>query len=233
MMTVVFAFAFFIGFAIESMIGLGGTLIAYSFLLFFIDIKPLIISTIILPIFASFVILFSDIKSISWRVFFVSVVICFLGLPIGLFLFEYLPNQVVLKVLATFLILFGFRNAFFGEILIKGFLGKIIVFISGVVHGLVGTGGPIAIIGMKSQLKTKAQIRATMAIFFITLNVFRIIQLSFYNDIKDFFVYSWVAIPLFLGIMFGNYLHKKISEKQFKLMLSIFFMLAGVLLMFR
>lgn len=60
--------AFFIGFTVESAVGIGGTLIAYSFLLFFIDIKPLMVSTIILPIFASTVILLSDIKNVSWKV---------------------------------------------------------------------------------------------------------------------------------------------------------------------
>ena len=66
-MIALLAFSFFIGFIIESIVGFGGTLIAYSFLLFFFEIKPLIISTIILPIIASIVILFSDAKNISWK----------------------------------------------------------------------------------------------------------------------------------------------------------------------
>lgn len=233
MILALLAFSFFIGFAVESMIGLGGTLISYSFLLFFIDIKTLIVSTIILPIIASAFILLSDIKSISWRVLATYLPICMIGVPIGIWLFEYLPNEVVLKILAIFLILFGFRSAFFGEIIIKGLLGKVVVFVSGILHGLVGTGGPVAIIGMKNALRNKGEIRVTMAVFFIVLNIFRIIQLSFYNEISDFIVNFWVAIPMAVGIFVGHFLHKKIQERQFRVLLSIFFIIAGLLLIIR
>jgi uncharacterized membrane protein YfcA len=233
MMPILLAFSFFIGFLIESMVGLGGTLIAYSFLLFFVDIKSLIISTIILPIIASFMILLSDVKSIPLKMILKNTIICLFGVVLGLLLFNYLSSAIILKVLAVFLIVFGVRSLLFGEIIIKGLLGKLIVFISGIVHGLVGTGGPVAIIGMKDEFKNKAELRVGLALFFILLNIFRIIQLSFSNNVADFFVNVWVALPLIAGILIGNYLHKKISEKAFKKMLSIFFMIAGFLLLFR
>jgi uncharacterized membrane protein YfcA len=233
MMPLFLSFAFFIGFVVEGMIGLGGTLIAYSFLLFFFDVKTLIISTIIIPIFASFVILFTDVKQVRIKVLLINVPICIAGGLLGIALFEYLPGWVILKMLATFLILFGLRSIFFGEIILKGFLGKVIVFISGIVHGLIGTGGPLAIIGMKSEMKTKAEIKATMALFFIILNVIRITQLSITVEWKEFFIYYWLIVPTTLGIFAGHYLHNKISEKQFKTLLSVFFIIAGILLMVR
>lgn len=228
------AFAFFIGFVIESIVGFGGTLIAYSFLLFFFDIKALIISTIILPIIASIFILFSDYKSINWKALLIFTPICLVGIPFGIMLFSFLPSNVILKILATFLILFGFRSAFFGEIVTKGIASKIIVFLSGVIHGLIGTGGPIAIIGMKTDLKTKSSIRASMAVFFLILNIFRITQLYLTGvEPFSFFVNVYIAIPMLAGIWIGHKIHKKISESQFKILLSIFFIIAGVLLFLR
>ena len=233
-MPLLLAFSFFIGFLVEGMVGLGGTLIAYSFLLFFFETKALIISTIILPILASFFILFSDVKNVAWRALFKYMPFCLAGLPIGILLFEYLPDYIVLKTVAIFLILYGVRSAFFGEIVVTGWVGKLIVFISGIIHGLIGTAGPIAIIGMKNSLKNKAEVRASMAVFFIVLNVLRIIQLSFSQaDLSIFIVNIWVVIPLICGILVGYYLHNKITEKQFTFALSIFFMVAGFLLLFR
>ncbi len=227
------AVAFFVGFVIESMIGLGGTLIAYSILLFFIDTKVLIVSTIILPIFASVVILFSDIKNLSVKVWIKNALICLVGMSIGIYLFEYLPDKLILRILSIFLIVFGLRNLFFKEITIGGIVGKVMVFIAGIIQGVIGTGGPVAIIGMKKQLKTKAEVRVTMAMFFLSLNLIRIFQLSFNYKIEDFFVYYWVSLPIFLGIIAGHYLNKRVSEKQFTKVLSVFFIIAGTLLMFR
>lgn len=235
MMFLFLAISFFVGFVIESIVGFGGTLIAYSFLLFFFEIKALIISTIILPIIASIVILISDVKNISFKVLFVFTPICLIGIPVGIFLFDYLSSGAILKILATFLILFGIRNAFFGEIVIKGMFGKLIVFLSGILHGIVGTGGPVAIIGMKSSFRKKEEIRASLAVFFLVLNIFRITQLSLTSEVSlnVFFENIAISIPMILGIFIGHKIHKKISEKQFKMALSIFFIIAGVLLMFR
>ena len=233
-MVALLAFSFFIGFIIESIVGFGGTLIAYSFLLFFFDIKLLIISTIILPIIASAFILLSDFKSINWKILLIFTPICLVGIPFGIMLFNYLSSGIILKILATFLILFGLRSIFFGEIVTHGWISKIIVFISGVIHGLIGTGGPISIIGMKTALKTKASIRASMAVFFLVLNIFRIIQLYLTGiEMKEFFINIYIAIPMILGIVIGHKIHKKITEGQFKIALSVFFIIAGVLLFLR
>lgn len=227
-------FAFFIGFVIEAMVGLGGTLIAYAFLLFFIPAKPLIVSTIILPIIASFVIIImGGYKNINIKALLIYTPICLVAVPIGIFLFEYLPNGVVLKILASFLILFGIRNIFFGELFISGLIGKIIVFISGIVHGLVGTGGPVAAIGMRRAFGSKASFRASLAVFFIVLNIFRLVQLSFTYEVRSFVVNIAACIPMILGIALGDFLHKKISEKLFTKLLSVFFILAGILLFLR
>ena len=149
-------------------------------------------------------------------------------------LISYLSSNVILKILSTFLILFGLRSIFFGEIVTHGWIAKTIVFVSGVIHGLIGTGGPISIIGMKTALKTKSSIRASMAVFFLVLNIFRIIQLYLAGvEIKEFFVNIYIAIPMILGIIIGHKIHKKITEGQFKMTLSIFFIIAGILLFLR
>jgi uncharacterized membrane protein YfcA len=233
MMPFILASAFFIGFIIESMVGLGGTLVAYSILLFFFDVKSLIISTIILPVIASFAILSSDIKSIPLKVVLKNAFICILGVPIGFVLFNYLSGDLILRFLAIFLILFGIRSVFLGEVTINGVLGKLIVFISGIIHGIVGVAGPIAIIGMKDQFKNKSELRAGMAVFFIIINIFRVIQFMFTNPISSLFVNIWVIIPMLFGIALGTYLHKKVSEEVFKKILSIFFIVAGFLLLIK
>jgi uncharacterized membrane protein YfcA len=133
----------------------------------------------------------------------------------------------------VFLILFGLRSLFLGEITINGVLGQIIVFISGIIHGIVGVAGPIAIIGMKDQFKNKAELRAGMAVFFIIINVFRVIQFAITNPISSLFVNIWVIIPLIAGIFVGTYFHKKISEETFRKVLSIFFVIAGFLLILK
>jgi uncharacterized membrane protein YfcA len=233
MIPFILASAFFFGFIIESMVGLGGTLVAYSILLFFFDVKSLIISTIILPVIASFVIISSDIKSIPIKVVLKNAFICLLGVPIGFFLFNHLSGDLILKFLAVFLILFGLRSLFLGEITINGVLGKVIVFISGIIHGIVGVAGPIAIIGMKDQFKNKAELRAGMAVFFIIINIFRVIQFAITQPISSLFVNIWVIIPLIAGIFVGTYFHKRISEETFKKILSIFFVIAGFLLILK
>jgi uncharacterized membrane protein YfcA len=230
----ILAISFFIGFLVESIVGLGGTLIAYSIMLFFYDPKELMISTIFLSFIASFFVLFSEYKSISFNILKRFIPFCLLGIPVGILLFEYLPGYIVIKFLAGFLILFGIRTLFFGDIKAHGLVRYLIVFISGIIHGLIGTGGPVAIIGMKQSFRNKKELRSTMAVFFIILNLCRIIQFGIiYKDVKIMLIYWWVAFPVLIGVLIGYQIHKKISEEKFKSLLAMFFILMGIMLMFR
>lgn len=233
-MIFIISIAFSLGFFIESMIGFGGMLIAAALLLFIMDIKTLILSTIFLSVASSVVILASDTSNISWKVIKKFMLFALAGIPIGVLLFDYLPNQVMVKSMAILLIAFGIRTAFFGDIKVHGVISKIFVFVSGIVHGLIGTGGPIAIIGMKSSFKNKSELRSSMAIFFIILNVIRMVQLGvMHQEFMIFFENTIVIIPLTIAIILGHKMHKKISERYFQKILSIFFIIAGFLLAFR
>jgi len=48
---------------------------------------------------------------------------------------------------------------------------QLLLFLSGIIHGIFGLGGVVAIGTMKNSFAHKSQLRATFAVFFITLNI--------------------------------------------------------------
>lgn len=233
-MIIAISITFFLGFIVESIVGFGGTLLAYAFLLFFFDVKELIITTIILPILASLIIISSDIKNVAFKTLLKFIPLCILGVVFGIWLFEHLKSGIIIKLLASFLVMFGFYNIFFKEIKTGKKTSQILMFVSGIIHGIIGVAGPLFIIAMKSSFKNKSELRSTMAVLFIIINLIRIFQLAtFTKEFDIFFVNVIAIIPMWIGIIIGHKIHKKMTDKSFDKMLSIFFIISGILLFFR
>lgn len=95
------------------------------------------------------------------------------------------------------------------------FLRNKLLFIGGISQGAFGIGGPFVINAIQDEFKNKSELRTTMAVFFTTFNLVRIVQLFLQNQINfDFFgKIWWVIFPIFIAIKLGHKVHLKISEE--------------------
>lgn len=231
MLTSIFTIAAFsLGYFIESIVGFGGTVIAGAILGFFIDIKQLILIALYFGTVCSFYILVSTYKKLNLKVFLKHFPICLAGNLIGVTIFIEFNSQFLLKLFGILLIILALQMTFLGNIQYPKYLKNSLLLIGGVVQGIFGMGGPFMVSALKSEFANKSQLRTTMACFFLTFNIIRIIHLAILEQLKFDFggIFWWAFIPIIIAIYFGHKVHLAISETAFRKSLSLLILASGI-----
>lgn len=211
---ILIATSFSLGFFVESIIGTGGGLIAYAILGFFMDIKTMILAGLYIGTFSSSYIVYTDHKAFNKKLFLSIFPICFFGTIVGVLIFSKVNPQILSSILGVLLILIAVRSLFFNNFVLPKIFRNQLLFIGGISHGAFGIGGPFVINALQKDFANKSELRTTMAVYFATFNVVRIIQLALQNQINLEFIGKiwWVIIPVFLAIQLGHRVHLRISE---------------------
>ncbi len=226
---------FCLGFFIESIIGFGGTLVAFAILGFFVDIKELILMAIYTATCASIFVVASDYKAFSKTIFLKSFPFCLMGTIIGAVFFVHNSSQVIIVAFGLFLLFLAAKTMFFDNIKLPKHFSNLVLAIGGISQGVFGIGGPFFAIALKDKFQNKSEMRATLAMFFITFNVIRICQFSIQKTLTFdiFFKLWWIAAPLAISIHLGHLVHKKISESAFKKIVAFLATFSGIEFLFK
>jgi uncharacterized membrane protein YfcA len=226
---------FCIGFFVESIIGFGGTLVAFAILGFFIDIKELILMAIYVATCASIFVVASDYKQFSKTIFLKSFPFCLMGTIIGVVFFVHNNSQIIIFAFGLFLLFLAAKTMFFDNVKLPKHFSNLVLTIGGISQGVFGIGGPFFAIALKDKFKNKSEMRATLAMFFITFNLIRICQFSFQDALTFdiFFKLWWIAAPLAVAIHLGHLVHKKLSEGAFKKIVAILATFSGIEFLFK
>ncbi len=234
MSVILIGLVFSLGFFIESVVGFGGSLIAFAILGFFADIKDLILIGLYIATASSIFIVSSDYKSFKKEVFLKALPYCLFGTILGVLLFVHVPSALLLKLFGIFIIILSLKTFFFDEVKFPKIVIKKLLIVGGFCHGAFGIGGPFLVSAVKNQFSSKLHARATMAIFFIVFNITRYIQLSIAGNFNHdlFFQFWWMPIPLIIAIHAGHKVHIGISEKFFKNAIASLTLISGALFFF-
>lgn len=229
------AIAFSLGFYIESIIGFGGGLIAYAILGFFMDIKQMVLVGLYIGTCASTYIIMTDHKSFSKKIFFSSLPVCFLGTMLGVLIFTMLNSKTMLIIFGALSIILSAKVIFFDDLKFPKILRNFLLLLGGLSHGMFGIGGPFVVNAVKGEFENKSQLRTTMAVFFVTLNIIRFFQLGVQKVITVGFFANvwWCVFPVFVAIYFGFKAHLKISEVFFKRMIGAMTLFSGIVFLFK
>lgn len=107
-------------------------------------------------------------------------------------------------------------------------------FISGILTGMIGTGGPPVVAYLHYRLATPLARRATLLIYFMVLDFVRLpgyLRLGVGSAMV-----LWTAMALIpfaaLGSLAGTYVHGRASEKAVSSAMAVLLILTGVLLLF-
>ena len=235
LMSLLIAAIFSAAFFIESIIGFGGGLIAYSMLGFFMDVKQMVLIGLYLGNCASAYILITDHKSFSKKIFMNSLPICALGTMIGALIFSNIDSKTMLTLFGAFAIILSAKVIFFDNMKFPALLRNVLLITGGVSTGLFGIGGPFIVNALKDTFKGKSELRSTMAAIFIAMGMVRWIQLSIQGEIHAGLFTStwWVVFPVVAAIYFGYQLHLRISEAFFKKMVGAMTLFSGIVFMFK
>ncbi|RIK45588.1 MAG: hypothetical protein DCC58_05940 [Chloroflexi bacterium] len=111
-------------------------------------------------------------------------------------------------------------------------VGYVAGVLSGLLGGAFGTGGPPLVVYLENQLETRGQLRATLLMSLLVLDVIRVVSYVAGGLIeRDALVTSLAMLPgAILGAVAGSRMHLRVGERLFRLSLGLFLLLAGSLL---
>jgi len=235
----------FASFTVEGVTGFGSTVIALPFVSMLLGLKMSIPYLCTLSMLLSVHIVLRSRKSVVWREYRFIALHVALGLPVGIFLFNRLSAPVLEVLLSCVMITVGasgflrtWRNgreqpAPAGQG--RGILMRLLLFFGGIVHGAFGTGGPFIVIYASRALPEKGLFRVTLTLLWLTMNLVRIAEWTLRGTVWNARMGQGflVALPfVFAGIFLGDFLHRKVDERLFRLCVYGLLCLAGTVMFF-
>lgn len=224
---------------IQGITGFAGTVLAMPvsvILVGFETAKPILN---VLGILAGIYVVATSYKSIDKKEFQKTVCVMLIGIVAGVFLKSLFTGNpsLLYKILGTVVILVGLSGVF--KLFIKkggeekpqnSLISYSLLVSSGIVHGMFVCGGPLLVSYLTGRLKDKQSFRATISAVWVVLNT--IIML---DDIKSGYFNSellillgFSCIFLFLGMVIGNILYKKMSRELFMKITYVLLVISGL-----
>jgi uncharacterized membrane protein YfcA len=218
-----------LAYLIESVFGFGGTLIFITSTSFFVDFKTILYLSIYVSLVASTCIFLYERRAMNWPKLGRILLLSMPGVIIGTALMEVFSTKGLLVVFALLLIAYALQGLIWPHLKIPKALGRGFVVLGGLVQGLYSSGGPFVLMGSRSEFPDKSQLRAVMAGFFISTNIFRIIQneVQGHHALETIWAHAWLAIPVIAAVQIGHYVHNRISEKAFRKGVLVLILCAG------
>ena len=221
-------------YAIESIFGFGGTIIFLGISGFFFDFNSLLKLAMIVGLSSGLAVLIQSYKYVSLNHLIKILIYTIPGALIGTYFISYFASDVLIKIFAIILIIYGCFNLFFPDIRFPQFLKNVFVILGGFIQGIYTIGGPFVLMGYKDYFSSKQELRSTMAGYFFIINSLRAIFFMFlggsYLEIVK--IYYPIALLVMLSVWLGYFIHKLIPEILFKKLIIIAITLIGVLILF-
>lgn len=221
-------------YAIESIFGFGGTIIFLGISGFFFDFNSLLKLAMIVGLSSGLAVLIQSYKYVSLKHLIKILIYTIPGALIGTYFISYFASDILIKIFAIILIIYGCFNLFFPDIRFPQFLKNFFVILGGFIQGIYTIGGPFVLMGYKDYFSSKQELRSTMAGYFFIINSLRAIFFVFlggsYLEIVK--IYYPIALLVMLSVWLGYFIHKQIPEILFKKLIIIAITLIGVLILF-
>nr|WP_318379596.1 sulfite exporter TauE/SafE family protein [uncultured Enterobacter sp.] len=173
-------------------------------------------------------------KETDWKSALVLIVFSLAGIPVGLYALSYLPDHIMKIGLGAFIILYSFYSLFIPRLPVydKRWIAAPMGAVAGALGAAFSTNGPpVVMYGMLRNL-APAAFRGTLNAFFTANNIAIIGGLA----TSGILTLSTVKLVIFciptmiLGSLVGQYVHKRISVRVFRLMVFLLLIASGAML---
>ena len=228
---------------LEGIAGFGGAVMALPFLNLTIGLERAVHLLCLLGSLMSLYIVLRSGKHINLKEFSFIALFSGCGLPLGLWLFAYLPALQLCILLGFFMIAVGVhgvlrhRNASGNATPCpskkSNYLMLFLLFCGGIFQGAFGSGGPCIVIYSAKNIPQKEQFRATLSLLWLTMNCCRLGVWSYQGDfwnpdlLKDF---AFILPFMLAGLLIGDCLHRKVNEKLFKSGIYLLLAVSGIIM---
>lgn len=211
----------------EGITGFGCAALALPFVAMLVGLQTAVPLLVILGWLIAIGIVLLDRRGVAWKEFAIIVVLLGIGLPIGAWASDALPEYTLKWILAGFMIVVGIhglirqglRYAPPREMTLarRAMLG-IFVPMGGIIQGAFGTGGPLLVIYATRAIPEKSAFRGTLCVVWIAVNAVLIGHFASRGALTpDVLRLAAFCLPFVLAGMFlGNRTHYRVNELVFR-----------------
>ncbi len=219
----------------ESVFGFGGTVIFLGVGGLLFDFRDMVQITMVVSAASSAAILVQTWRHISWRHYVRVMAVSAPFVIVGTWLIGVLQVDWLLNCFAVLLIAYGLQGLAFPRFTPPRSVTWLFVMLGGLIQGVFTTGGPFILMGYRRFFDNKTELKATMAAFFLSANLWRMGQTVYEGTITttQLMTSLWLVIPVIIGVVLGHMVHLRISEKLFQRGLMTGMTAVGILLLFK
>ena len=243
---ILFAMIVMSTYLIEGIIGFGGTLLALPLASNVVGMKTAVDVLVIVVLFASAWVSIRDRDYIDKKVLKCILLFMLPGLPLGMWLFNVLPEKPLKIALGFFMIFVGIKGLYSAfksakassthskklSSLTKCFM-PLSLFLGGIIHGAFTCGGPFVVIYAKKEITHKTSFRATLCALWTLLNgIMLFMSFLGHNMSQEIILLSIWTLPFMVfAILLANLLHHKLRAEIFTHIVNIALVGSGILMM--
>lgn len=230
-------------FTIEGIAGFGSTVMALPFVIMLIGLEKAVPLLSSLNLLLAVFLICRSWRNIAFREYFYIVGHVGIGVVAGLFMMDLLPRKILIGLLTFFTLFVGIRGLWKtirnkeevinGKKQGKGIFSSLILFCGGIFQGAFGSGGPLVVMYAAKAIPEKTTFRATLPLLWFTTNSFMNVKWFLAGNVWDkqlFFRFLWALPFIAAGMIFGDYLHWKVNQKVFTLLLYFLLIIVAVIL---
>lgn len=230
---ILFYVVVFLSNIIQAITGFAGTMLAMPASMMLIGVEQAKVILNVMGLLSCFWIAMRNFSQINRKEFVKITGFMFIGMFVGMAIFQVAPLEFLLTGYAVFIILIALKKLLIKkEFTVPKQMMIFVLFAAGIVHGMFVSGGALLVIYAVMALKDKTEFRATLSAVWVLLNgslmVTQIQNGAFTSDVIRMTVIC--IVPLTLAIFVGNKLYQHINQKVFLNMTYILLLLSGILL---
>ena len=236
MTELLFAIAAFGSHFVQGITGFGGTVLAMPFVIHLVD------PHVAVPVFVMLSLLFSaslammDRKKIVWREVLMIATHMMLGAPLGILFFKYLPVAIYKPIMGALFVLIALWGLLrlvspkAASVDLGTWVRRVFLVVGGITQGAFGSSGPFIVFYAENALKEKSEFRTTMNAMWAVTNVLFLPQYLWAGvDTTVVLRLTGCSLPaIFLGLVMGMLVHKKIEQKRFSLLIYTVLLISGL-----
>ncbi|OQY03270.1 MAG: hypothetical protein B6I22_12010 [Desulfobacteraceae bacterium 4572_123] len=228
----------FAGMFIRGLTGFGSALVMTPLMLFFFDIQTSVIAINLVEIAAVFSVTMNARHDIDRQYLKILLPITIVGIAIGSFFLISFNLQILKQIFGVLTVIFSvrifinLRSAFSRQKKWSFAWGYLSGALGGILGGIFGTPGPPITIYLENQIDSQTVLRATLLIYFLALDVIRIIVYGCSGIVSlDMLKLAAFMLPASLaGSYCGQFINLRINDKVFRALVAVLLAITGVLL---
>lgn len=233
----------FTTFTVEGIAGFGATVMALPFVAMLVGIDKAVPMLSSLGVLLSLYIVLRSWRQLDLKEYFFIVLHVGLGVPLGLFMMDYLPKNWLIAILICFMLFVGTKGLLSTfrkkvpeqtvEVCKKNILSRLILLLGGLIQGAFSSGGPVVVMYASKALKEKSKFRATLSSLWLTTNTVMVAKWTLSGTVWTLQLGKMIlcALPFIVcGMVFGDFLHSKVDQRKFTVLVYSVLIIAAFML---